>query len=47
MEPEECEEPRCRNPSLKSWGGRKVCRDHYEQYNEQQERVLMDMRDQN
>lgn len=42
---EECEEPRCQNPIFKPWGGRRVCRDHYEQYQEQHDKQLMDMRD--
>ena len=42
---DECQEPRCRNPIYKSWGGRKVCQDHYEQYREIQDKQLMDLRD--
>lgn len=29
---EECQEPRCRYPAKYTWGGMKVCQDHYEQY---------------
>ncbi len=42
---EECQEPRCNHPATKVWGGRKVCHDHYEQYQEQHEKRLMDMND--
>jgi hypothetical protein len=43
--PEECEEPRCSRPAAKKWGGRFVCRDHYEQYLEQQDKMMMELRD--
>lgn len=42
---EECQEPKCNQPATKIWGGRKVCQDHYEEYKEQQEQQIMDMRD--
>lgn len=40
----ECQEPGCRNEATLIWGGRKVCQDHYEQYREQQDRRIMEMR---
>ena len=42
---EECEEPRCSKPASKKWGGRKVCRDHFELYQEQQDKQLMELRE--
>jgi len=42
---EECEEPRCTKEANKVWGGRKVCRDHFESYKEAQDKMISDMRD--
>jgi len=42
---EECQEPRCRSPGIKNWHGRKVCQDHYDTYQEQEEKMLNDLRD--
>lgn len=42
---EECQEPRCKSPVTKEWGGRRLCPDHYEQYEEQYYKNIMDMRD--
>lgn len=42
---EECQEPRCHNPAAKKWGGRWVCHDHYDQYEDQQTKNIHDMRD--
>ncbi len=41
----ECQEPRCTNAASKDWSGRKVCPDHYEQYEDEQNRQLQSMRD--
>ncbi len=41
----ECQEPKCTYPAVKVWGGRNVCQDHYEQYKDQQEKMLMDLND--
>ncbi len=40
----ECEEPRCRNPAVHKYHGRKLCRDHFEQYQEQDDRTIAEMR---
>lgn len=40
----ECQEPRCRNEATRKWSGRNVCEDHYEQYKEEQDRRIMEMR---
>jgi hypothetical protein len=42
---EECQEPRCKSPATHDWGGRKVCQDHYEEYKEKHEQMLMDLDD--
>lgn len=42
---EECQEPRCTHPATRTWGGRKVCQDHHDHYKEEQERMIMSMRD--
>ena len=42
---EECQEPRCKAAAAKVWGGRKVCQDHYDVYEEQHYKNIMDMRD--
>ena len=42
---EECQEPDCTSPATKVWGGRKVCQDHYEQYRDQQDKIIGQMRD--
>ena len=39
----ECQEPRCRVPAIKEWNGLKVCRDHYEEHEENQNRIIHDM----
>ncbi|MBI2146761.1 hypothetical protein HYU22_05480 [Candidatus Woesearchaeota archaeon] len=41
----ECEEPRCNRLAVRTWGGRQVCQDHYEEYKEEQERRIFSMRD--
>ena len=41
----ECEEPRCNEPATKSWGGRKVCSDHYEEYQEKRDRDVASMKE--
>ena len=45
--PDECEEPRCARAATKKWGGRFVCQDHYELYREQQDKLMMELRDLN
>jgi len=40
----ECQEPKCRNEATRKWNGRNVCEDHYEQYREEQDRRIMEMR---
>jgi S-adenosylmethionine/arginine decarboxylase-like enzyme len=35
----ECEEPRCTRPATKVWKGRNVCAYHYEQYQEEYNRM--------
>ncbi|MEK6950540.1 MAG: hypothetical protein AABX13_02345 [Nanoarchaeota archaeon] len=40
----ECQEPRCNRPATTKWGGRHVCQDHYEEYKEQQEKNIAEMR---
>ncbi len=34
----ECQEPNCRHPATKVWNGRKVCDDHYNMYQEEEDR---------
>ena len=41
----ECEEARCNKEATRTWGGRRICQDHYEQFKEQQEKMIHDMRD--
>ena len=40
----ECEEAGCSMEATKKWGGKMVCKDHYERYKEAKEKVLMDLR---
>ena len=42
---DECEEPRCTHKVTTSWGGKKVCQDHYEQYKEDYDRIILSLRD--
>ncbi|MBI2151972.1 hypothetical protein HYU21_04560 [Candidatus Woesearchaeota archaeon] len=42
---EECEEAGCVRPAGKKWGGRLVCKDHYDVYREQHEKQLRDLDD--
>ena len=37
----ECEEPGCTREAVKTWQGRKVCRDHYDYYREQESKSKM------
>jgi len=41
----ECQEPKCTREATKVWGGRKVCADHYETYQEQHDRMLNELND--
>ena len=41
----ECEEPNCVRKSTTSWGGRKICQDHYEQYEEKHNNRIYSMND--
>jgi|GEM_PF-1807671 len=41
----ECEEPDCTEKATCNWNGRKLCRDHFEHYKEEKEKMLMDLRD--
>ena len=43
----ECQETKCRNEVTRKWNGRNVCEDHYEQYREEQDRRIMEMRSNN
>ncbi len=40
---DECQEPRCKHSAAKIWGGRKVCQDHYEEYQEAHDRQLQEL----
>ncbi len=42
---QECQEPRCHNPATKKWGGRNICQDHYDQYEDQYFKNIHEMRD--
>ncbi|MDO8656272.1 MAG: hypothetical protein Q7K45_03460 [Nanoarchaeota archaeon] len=42
---DECQEPRCTNPSTKKWGGRRVCQDHYDHYQDIENKNIHDMQD--
>ncbi|MBU1112169.1 MAG: S-adenosylmethionine decarboxylase [archaeon] len=41
----ECQEPNCTKRATDRWGGRRVCRDHYEFYKERSDKRLMDLND--
>jgi len=35
----ECQEPKCTRPATRDWNGRKVCADHYEEHQDQLDRI--------
>ncbi|MBI2573274.1 hypothetical protein HYV86_05415 [Candidatus Woesearchaeota archaeon] len=41
----ECEEPRCSIRATKTWGGRHICSDHYDQYNDEHTKFLRQNQD--
>lgn len=42
---DECQEPRCTSSVTKKWGGRKVCQDHYDQYQDIENKNIHEMQD--
>ncbi|MFH1682226.1 MAG: hypothetical protein ABIA37_00365 [Candidatus Woesearchaeota archaeon] len=42
---EECQQPNCRAPATATWGGLKVCQDHYEQFKAKQDDDIISMND--
>lgn len=41
----ECREPQCIREAVRAWGGRQVCQDHYDKYNDEHEQRIMDLND--
>ncbi|MEK6900930.1 MAG: hypothetical protein AABX37_01160 [Nanoarchaeota archaeon] len=41
----ECQEPRCKHEASHVWGGRKVCQDHFEHYQEAEDKRFAEMKD--
>lgn len=41
----ECEEPHCSTRAAKTWGGRQVCSDHFDQYRENHLKFLRENQD--
>ncbi|MBI2665045.1 hypothetical protein HYX12_00295 [Candidatus Woesearchaeota archaeon] len=39
----ECREPNCTEQATTTWGGRKVCQDHYDKYNDEHESRIIDL----